>query len=138
MTLNHWLLDTWKYVTLSDEYFDETTKKCTKIPVVNVDLTTGLLSTEGLEEFTDLCFAMAPSGVEYEMVEPHYYNGRLLLVRQILTKMILFEKNKSMVDKYLAIMERRDAQRWAKKDLKMLELSKGGDNNTLKIQMIGM
>lgn len=138
MTLNQWLLETWKFVTFSDEYYDDSIKKTVKIDPVNIDLSTGLLSTESLEEFSDLAFAMAPSGTIYELVEPHYYNGRLLLIRQILTKMIIFSKDKTSVDKYLAIMERRDSQRWAKRDMKMLELSKNQDNGTLKIQMIGM
>ena len=122
MNLSTWVYETFKHVTLCTEKFDSKSNGVIKIPEINRDLTVGLISTETIEEFRDLCFSYAPVGTIKDELDPGWYAGRVLRVRQMLTKLLVDEKNGRMAQKYLDILERRDRQRWSK-DSKAVEVT---------------
>jgi hypothetical protein len=137
MNLSTWVYETFQHVTLSTEKFDPKSKGVIKIPEINRDLTVGLISTETIEEFRDLCFSFAPVGTIKDDLDPEWYAGRILRVRQMLTKMLVDEKNGRLAQKYLDILERRDRTRWAK-DGKSVEAAVDKGTGELKIRMVGI
>ena len=132
LNLSQWVYDTFKHVTLSTEKFDPKSNGIIKIPEINRDLTVGLISTETIEEFRDLCFSFAPIGTIKDDLDIGWYTGRVLRVRQMLTKLLVDEKNGRLAAKYLDILERRDRQRWAK-DPKSIEVTAGKEDNRIQV-----
>lgn len=112
MNLSTWVYETFRHVTLSTEKFDPKSNGIIKIPEINRDLTVGLISTETIEEFRDLCFSYAPLGTIKDDLDLGWYTGRVLRVRQMLTKLLVDEKNGRLANKYLDILSRRDKKRW--------------------------
>lgn len=80
---------------------------------LNRDLTLGLLSTDNVTEFRDLCFLYAPVGTIKTDITEEYYNERVLLLRNELTKLLFDTDNRTLAEKYLKILEKRDKNHWA-------------------------
>ena len=133
-TLTQWLNDTWKHLTFDDEIVGKNGSgmnvsgknvsgmnvSVIKIPEINIELTSGLFSTDDLEEFNDLAFHLSPVGTIKDKINEDYYNDKLLRARNILTKQILTTKNSKLAKQYMEILERRDRKRW-QKDTKELK-----------------
>lgn len=113
--LSEWLSDNFKHVTF-DEYIGNL-----KVPKVNIDLTYGLLSTEDKDEFQKLVFHLAPAGVIVDTISDDFYEGKILLLRNKLTRMLMEEPNHKLADRFLNILERRDKVHWSK-DKKVTEI----------------
>lgn len=121
MKLSEWLEQNFKHVT-----FDENIGNL-RVPKINVDLTYGLLSTETKEEFKKLVFHLAPVGIIVDDISDEFYEGKILLVRNMLTKMLMEEPNHKLADRFLNILERRDKTHWSK-DQKQLKVEQKEDN----------
>lgn len=121
MRLSEWLEQNFKHVT-----FDENIGNL-RVPKINVDLTYGLLSTETKEEFKKLVFHLAPVGIIVDDISDEFYEGKILLVRNMLTKMLMEEPNHKLADRFLNILERRDKTHWSK-DQKQLKVEQKEDN----------
>lgn len=80
---------------------------------LNRDLTLGLLSTDNVAEWRDLCFLYAPVGTIKTDITEEYYNDRLLLLRNELTKLLFDTDNRTLAEKYIKILEKRDKNHWA-------------------------
>jgi len=119
MTLTQWLNETWKHLTFSNETVNAK-GAVIKIPDINLELTSGLFSTDSLEEFEDLAFHLSPVGTIRDKINEDYYNDKLLRARNILTKQILTTKNSRLAKQLMEVLERRDRVRWQKeaKELK--------------------
>ena len=122
MKRSEWLKKNFTHVTF-DEYVGNL-----KVPKVNVDLTYGLISTENKEEFSKLVFHLMPSGTIVDDIPDEFYEGKILLLRNMLTKMLMEEPNHKMADRYLNILERRDKNHWGK-DQKQLKVEQKEDKN---------
>ena len=121
MKLSEWCKQNFTHVTF-DEYIGNL-----KVPKVNIDLTYGLLSTEDKEEFTKLVFHLAPAGVIVDTISDDFYEGKILLLRNKLTRMLMEEPNHKLADRFLNILERRDRNHWGK-DQKQLKVEQKEDN----------
>lgn len=122
MTRSEWLSNNFKHVT-----FDETIGNL-RVPKVNVDLTYGLISTESKEEFSKLVFHLMPAGTVVDDIPDEFYEGKILLLRNMLTKMLMEEPNHRMAERYLNILERRDKAHWSKES-KQLKVEQKEDKN---------
>ena len=122
MTRSEWLEQNFKHVT-----FDENVGNL-RVPKINVDLTYGLISTENKEEFSKLVFHLMPAGTVVDEISDEFYEGKILLLRNMLTKMLMEEMNHKMADRYLNILERRDKTHWSK-DQKQLKVEQKEDKN---------
>jgi hypothetical protein len=122
MTRSEWLEQNFKHVT-----FDETIGNL-RVPKVNVDLTYGLISTESKEEFSKLVFHLMPAGTVVDDIPDEFYEGKILLLRNMLTKMLMEEPNHRMAERYLNILERRDKAHWSKES-KQLKVEQKEDKN---------
>lgn len=122
MKLSEWISNNFKHVT-----FDENVGNL-RVPKINVDLTYGLLSTETKEEFKKLVFHLAPVGIIVDDISDEFYEGKILLVRNMLTKMLMEEPNHKLADRFLNILERRDKNHWGK-DQKQLKVEQKEDKN---------
>lgn len=122
MKLSEWLEQNFKHVTF-EEYVGNL-----KVPKINIDLTYGLLSTETKEEFKKLVFHLAPVGIIVDDISDEFYEGKILLVRNMLTKMLMEEPNHKLADRFLNILERRDKTHWSK-DQKQLKVEQKEDKN---------
>lgn len=80
---------------------------------LNRDLTLGLLSTDNVAEWRDLCFLYAPVGTIKTDISEDYYADRLLLLRNELTKLLFDTDNRTLAEKYIKILEKRDKNHWA-------------------------
>lgn len=112
-TLTQWLNETWKHLTLSNETVNAK-GAVIKIPEINIELTSGLFSTDSLQEFEDLAFHLSPVGTVRDHINEDYYNDKLLRARNILTKQILTTKNSRLAKQFMEVLERRDRVRWQK------------------------
>lgn len=121
MKLSEWCKQNFTHVTF-DEYIGNL-----KVPKVNIDLTYGLLSTEDKEEFTKLVFHLAPAGVIVDTISDDFYEGKILLLRNKLTRMLMEEPNHKLADRFLNILERRDRNHWGKEQ-KQLKVEQKEDN----------
>lgn len=121
MKLSEWCKQNFTHVTF-DEYIGNL-----KVPKVNVELTYGLLSTEDKEEFQKLVFHLAPVGTIIDAIPDDFYEGKILLLRNMLTKMLMEEPNHKLADRFLNILERRDRNHWGKEQ-KQLKVEQKEDN----------
>lgn len=80
---------------------------------LNRDLTLGLLSTDNVTEWRDLCFLYAPVGTIKTDIPEDYYADRLLLLRNELIKLLFDTDNRTLAEKYIKILEKRDKNHWA-------------------------
>lgn len=130
MKLSEWLTKNFTHVTFED------TIGTLKVPKVNIDLTYGLLSTENKEEFQKLAFHLAPVGIIVDAIEDDFYEGKILLLRNMLTRMLMEEPNHKLADRFLNILERRDKNHWGKEQ-KAFNVKQDEDNR-LNITFTGM
>lgn len=132
MKLSQFLEKNFTHVTF-DEYIGTL-----KVPKINVDLTYGLLSTENKDEFKKLVFHLAPVGTIIDDIPEDFYEGKLLIVRNMLTKMLMEEPNHKMAERFLNVLERRDKAHWSK-DKKVTEIkaesvpTNNADNGTFNL-----
>lgn len=110
MYLSEWLKDNFKRIQLFDSV--EIVNGVTVKNTLNRNLTLGLLSTNNRDEFRDLAFHYAPVGCIKNDIEDSYYNDKILLLRNELTKLLFDESNKALAEKYLKILEKRDKEHW--------------------------
>lgn len=113
MTLRDYIENNFTHVTLCTEMVGQN-GSIVKIPELNRDLTVGLISTDSKDEFEKLCFTFVPVGTIIDHLDDKWYEAKVLRVRQLLTKMMLDEKSRSIAQKYFDTLERRDRVRWAK------------------------
>lgn len=128
MKLSEWCEQNFTHVTF-DEYIGNL-----KVPKVNVELTYGLLSTEDKKEFQKLVFHLAPAGVIVDTISDDFYEGKILLLRNKLTKMLMEEPNHKLADRFLNILERRDKNHWGK-DKKVTEVKAESQGINLEFQI---
>lgn len=126
--LSEWLEDNFKHVT-----FEECIGSL-RVPKVNIDLTYGLISTNNKEEFKKLVFHLAPAGIIVDDISDDFYEGKLLILRNKLTKMLFEECNHKMADRFLNILERRDRDHW-RKDAKTTEIKAETENNGVPLNI---
>lgn len=107
MTLSSWLKDNWKHIAIKEAQGN------LRVNPLNVDLTVGLLSTNSKEEFQKLVFHLAPVGIIVDEIPDEYYEGQLLKLRNMLTKILITEPNFRQADKWLKLLERRDKDHWS-------------------------
>ena len=110
MYLSEFLKDNFKRIQFFDSV--EINNGVTIKNTLNRNLTLGLLSTNNKDEFRDLAFHYAPVGCIKDDIEDSYYNDKLLLLRNELTKLLFDEKNRSIAEKYIKILEKRDKEHW--------------------------
>ena len=112
-TLSGWLELNYKHVTL-----EKTISECSKrlaVPQSNVELTIALLSTDNVVDWARVAFHWAPPGTIIDKVPVKYWEEKVLLLRQLLTKKLVLDPDDRLARRYLSILERRDADRWAQK-----------------------
>lgn len=129
MTLTLWLEQNFTHVTL-DTVIHGKNNSNIKVPEHNVDLTIGLISTSSKQEFAKLAFNFVPVGTIIDTIDDEWYESKVLLVRNMLTKALLTDKR---ARHYLDILERRDAQHWADQNKKSLKVENSTDNKSLNI-----
>ena len=110
MYLSEFLKDNFKRIQFFDSV--EIVNGVTVKNTLNRNLTLGLLSTNNKDEFRDLAFHFAPAGYIKNDIEDSYYNDKILLLRNELTKLLFDEKNRALAEKYLKILEKRDKEHW--------------------------
>ena len=110
MYLSEFLKDNFKRIQFFDSV--EIVNCVTVKNTLNRNLTLGLLSTNNKDEFRDLAFHFAPVGTIKDDIEDSYYNDKILLLRNELTKLLFDESNKALAEKYLKILEKRDKEHW--------------------------
>lgn len=116
MYLSEFLKDNFKRIQFFDSV--EINNGVTIKNTLNRNLTLGLLSTNNKDEFRDLAFHYAPVGCIKDDIEDSYYNDKILLLRNELTKLLFDEKNRSIAEKYIKILEKRDKEHWLTNDAK--------------------
>lgn len=132
--LSQWLEDNFKHVTLKKELVNN--GSIIKVNPVNIDLTVGLISTSSKEDFQKLVFHYAPAGTIIDEVSDEWYEGHILLVRNMLAKMLLEESNAKIADKYMSILERRDKDRWSKDVKKQTEVKAQSGNVNFEFTIV--
>ena len=128
MTLQTWLEDNYKHITLDTMIMNPNGSIIT-VPKINVDLTIGLISTNNKDEFSKIAFHYAPIGTIIEPLDEDWYQTHLLLVRNLLTEKLLKDQR---ARHYLDILARRDADHWQDTS-KQKQLKVESDNNKLNI-----
>ena len=71
------------------------------------------MSTDNVAEWRDLCFLYAPVGTIKTDIPEDYYADRLLLLRNELIKLLFDTDNRTLAEKYIKILEKRDKNHWA-------------------------
>lgn len=132
--LSEWLEDNFKHVTLKKELANN--GSIIKVNPVNIDLTVGLISTSSKEDFKKLVFHYIPAGTIIDDISDDWYEGHILLVRNMLTKMLLEEQNSKIATKYLDILERRDRDRWSKDAKKQTEVKAQSGNVNFEFTIV--
>lgn len=112
-TLSGWLELNYKHVTL-EKTISEGSKRLA-VPQSNVELTIALLSTDNVVDWARVAFHWAPAGTIIDKVPVKYWEEKVLLLRQLLTKKLVLDPDDRLARRYLSILERRDADRWAQK-----------------------
>lgn len=112
-TLSGWLELNYKHVTL-EKTISEGSKRLA-VPLFNVELTIALLSTDNVVDWARVAFHWAPPGTIIDKVPVKYWEEKVLLLRQLLTKKLVLDPDDRLARRYLSILERRDADRWAQK-----------------------
>ncbi len=80
----------------------------------------GIIGTDNARDWYRVCRCAAPPGVILEDFNEkrweNTYEDTLALVRVALTKALLLERDQRSARTLLDVLERRDSERWAKKD----------------------
>lgn len=137
ITLSSWLELNYKHVTLEQNIMQDGKRLVVK--PLNVELTMALLSTDNVADWAKTAFHWAPAGTIIDKVPLDYYEQKVLLVRQLLTKQLVTNPDNKTALRFLNILERRDSDRWAAKKQALqvkataTEPEKGGGNAEKKI-----
>ena len=134
MKLSEWVSNNFKHVTLKKELTNN--GSIIKVNPVNIDLTVGLISTSSKEDFKKLVFHYIPAGTIIDDISDDWYEGHILLVRNMLTKMLLEEQNSKIATKYLDILESRDRDRWSKVVKKQTEVKAQSGNVNFEFTIV--
>lgn len=113
ITLSGWLEKNYLHVTL-DKIINDGSRRLA-VPQHNIELTIGLLSTDNVVDWARIVFHWAPPGTIVDKIPIKYYEDKVLLLRQKLTKELLLNPDNRIAQRYLTVLERRDADRWAQK-----------------------
>lgn len=113
MTLSSWLELNYTHVTLEQNIVQDGKRLVVK-PFC-VELTMALLSTDNVADWAKVAFHWAPPGTIVDKVPTDYYEQKVLLIRQLLTKKLITDPDNKMAQRFLSVLERRDAERWAAK-----------------------
>ncbi len=133
MTLTLWLEQNFTHVTL-DTVIHGKNNSTIIVPEHNVDLTIGLISTSSKQEFAKLAFNFVPVGTIIDSIDDEWYESKVLLVRNMLTKALLTDKR---ARHYLEILARRDKIHWGKESKMTAAVSdKDGKTVSLSYQVI--
>lgn len=130
MTLKDFIEQNFKHVTLSTKIVKGDT--VLRVPDINVDLTVGLISTNNKEEFQKLCFNYVPVGTIINELDQDWYDAKLLLCRNLLTKELLTNPR---AKQYLDILERRDKERWSR-ETKQLKVEQNNGNLNIEFEVV--
>lgn len=139
-TLSGWLELNFTHVTLDRNITDGS--KRLVVPQFQVELTIALLSTDNVADWARVAFHWAPSGTIIDKVPVKYWEEKVLLLRQLLTKKLLLDPDDRLARRYLQILERRDSDRWAEKKKAMSikasavsddAKSEGGESGSKKV-----
>lgn len=139
-TLSGWLELNYTHVTL-DKNITEGSKRLV-VPQFQVELTIALLSTDNVADWARVAFHWAPAGTIIDKVPVKYWEEKVLLLRQLLTKKLLLDPDDRLARRYLQILERRDSDRWAEKKKAMSikasavsddAKSEGGESGSKKV-----
>lgn len=139
-TLSGWLEINYTHVTLDRNITDGS--KRLVVPQFQVELTVALLSTDNVADWARVAFHWAPAGTIIDKVPVKYWEEKVLLLRQLLTKKLLLDPDDRLARRYLQILERRDADRWAEKKKAMSikasavsdeAKSEGGESGSKKV-----
>lgn len=112
-TLSGWLEINYTHVTLDRNITDGS--KRLVVPQFQVELTIALLSTDNVADWARVALHWAPAGTIIDKVPVKYWEEKVLLLRQLLTKKLLLDPDDRLARRYLQILERRDSDRWAEK-----------------------
>lgn len=144
-TLSSWLDLNYKHVTLKTTFIDGGKKLV--CPQSNVELTIALLSTDNVADWARVAVHWAPLGTIIDKVPLNYYEEKVLLLRQLLTKELILNPDNKLAQRYLQVLERRDSDRWAQKNkgvsLKATatsdnaEVKNGGKEIKLEFEIVG-
>lgn len=144
-TLTSWLELNYKHVTLSTDIVEGGSRLV--CPQSNVELTIALLSCDNVADWAKVAFHWAPAGTIIDKVPAVYYEEKVLLLRQLLTKELLLNPDNKRALRYLQILERRDSDRWAQKNKGVSvkasttegssEASHGGKEIKLEFEIVG-
>lgn len=113
ITLSDWLEKNYLHVSL-DSIISQGGKRLA-IPQANVELTIALLSTDNVADWAKVAFHFCPPGTIIDKIPLNYYESKVLLLRQVLTKKLVLDHDNKLAQRYLQILERRDSERWAAK-----------------------
>lgn len=113
ITLSGWLERNYTHVTL--ETFVQQGSKRLAVPQHNVELTIALLSTDNVADWAKTAFHWAPAGTVIDKIPCAYWEEKVLLLRQLLTKQLLINPDNRIAQRYLQVLERRDSERWAQR-----------------------
>lgn len=130
MTLKDYIEQNFKHVTLSTKIVKGDT--VLRVPELNVDLTVGLISTNNKEEFQKLCFNYVPVGTIINELDQDWYDAKLLMCRNLLTKELLTNPR---AKQYLDILERRDKDRWSR-ETKQLKVEQNNGNLNIEFEVV--
>ena len=130
MTLSSWLDLNYTHVTL-DQHITQDGKRLVCKPFC-VELTMALLSTDNVADWAKVALHFAPAGTIIDKVPIDYYEQKVLLVRQLLTKKLVTDPDNKMAQRFLSILERRDADRWAAKKQALSVRATATDPNSSK------
>lgn len=112
-TLSSWLEKNYTHVTLTTNIASG--GKRLIVPQLNVELTIALVSTDCIGDWSKVARHWAPVGTIIDKVPMDYYVEKKLLLQQLLTKELLLDDTNRTYKKFLEVLERRDAERWAAK-----------------------
>lgn len=130
MTRNEWIKQNFTHVTFTENVGS------LRVPKINVELTYGLLSTEDYDEFQKLVFHVMPAGTIVDDIDREFYEGKLLLLRSMLTRMLMEEPNNRMAERYLNVLERRDKAHWGKEQKQLKVEQKEDKSLTVEFNIV--
>lgn len=128
--MSSWLDLNYTHVTL-DQHITQDGKRLVCKPFC-VELTMALLSTDNVADWAKVALHFAPAGTIIDKVPIDYYEQKVLLVRQLLTKKLVTDPDNKMAQRFLNILERRDADRWAAKKQALSVRATATDPNSSK------
>ena len=91
-----------------------------------------MISTNNKEEFQKLCFNYVPVGTIINELDQSWYDAKLLMCRNLLTKELLTNPR---AKQYLDILERRDKDRWSR-ETKQFKVEQSNGNLNIEFEVV--